>query len=90
MSRTDPDVLVAHIGRRIGEVRDKAGWTQEDLASVLGRSVRYVQKLEKGQNITVHTLAKIAKGLKVDPGELLSVPRGTRRQNGRPPRRKSE
>lgn len=59
------------VTRRIGEVRRAKGVTQEELAARLGMAVRGFQRIEAGQNITLHTLARIANALKVEPGELL-------------------
>lgn len=70
-NRTDPQEFVLKVTRRISEIRREKGITQEELASRLGTATRNVQRIEAGQNVTLHTLAKIANALDVDPGELL-------------------
>lgn len=59
---------------RIRELRDAAGWTQEDAAKTAGFSnAQQWHLIESGRraNITLETLGKIAAALKVAPAELL-------------------
>ncbi len=56
----DPEILVRKVGRRIAELRRKAGLTQEALAEELGVGWRYVSRAERGENLTLQTMAKIA------------------------------
>jgi len=54
------------LGRKVRELRQKAGVTQEKLAALTGIDYKYVQKIE-GKNppaIRIDTLEKIAKALK--------------------------
>jgi transcriptional regulator with XRE-family HTH domain len=82
--RTDQE-LVEAIGRRIAEVRRKNGWTQEVAAEKLGISTRHMTRLERGVNVTVCTLARIARILGVTPAALLTQPRSLApRPRGRP------
>jgi len=71
---TDPQQFVLRVTRRIAEVRRERGVTQEELAARLGMAVRGLQRIEAGQNITLHTLARIASALDVRPDELLATP----------------
>ncbi len=48
----------------------RADLTQEQLARVLGTTLQYVQRLEAGRNLTLHSLAKIANGLGVSVADL--------------------
>lgn len=60
--------------------------TQQQFADVLGRSLRWVQRLESGsQNITLETLATLAGALSVRAHELLVENRVPGPGVGRPP-----
>jgi transcriptional regulator with XRE-family HTH domain len=63
--KEDPDRNVADVGRRIAELRQQAGMTQEDLARELGSTQQYAQRLETGLNLTIHSLTKVANALGV-------------------------
>ena len=77
------------VGRRVAELRERAGLTQDQLAERLGNSVKYVQRVEHGgDNLTIKTLLKWAKGLGVRWRELCRTPQScARRRPGRPRRR---
>jgi HTH-type transcriptional regulator/antitoxin HipB len=63
---------VARVAKRIAQRRRDAGMTQEDLADSLNTAVRNVQRMESGaQNLTLGTLARIAKALGVEPEDLI-------------------
>ncbi len=60
-------ILTEKIGKRIFELRKLNGLSQERLANDAGLDRTYIPKVEKGQiNITVNSLEKIAKALKVN------------------------
>jgi transcriptional regulator with XRE-family HTH domain len=64
------------------------GWTQQDFAARLGISVRYLARLERGQqNFTVHRLVWIAGKLAVQAVDLFEAPRTRKVRVGRPPGR---
>lgn len=70
--RTDPrSSLVERVTRQIAEVRREKGLTQAQLAERLGIAVRTFQAIEAGQNLTLHTLERIAEALAVEPEELV-------------------
>jgi transcriptional regulator with XRE-family HTH domain len=48
------------LGRRIKHLREKAGYSQEDMVSH-GFSVRYWQRIEAGKPITLRTLLRICR-----------------------------
>lgn len=85
MSPEDPEALVCAIGRRIAELRVERGLTQEKFAEHLGVHARYVAKLEAGgQNFSVHSLVKVARGLGVRAVDLFVPPKSLVVRRGRP------
>ncbi len=64
--------------------------TQEDLSEKIPMEIRNLRRVELGtQNVTVKTLAKIARALGCDPIEFFRpVEIATRRPRGRPPKRR--
>jgi transcriptional regulator with XRE-family HTH domain len=81
-----PGRLVQRVARRISELRRDAGLTQEKLAERLNVTVQYVSRIEVGENLTLHSLAVIARALEVKVSELFepaaALPRTVKR--GRP------
>jgi len=66
--------LAELIGNRFREIRKEKGLKQEDMES-FGISYRYYQKIEAGKaNLTLNTIEKIARALKIDPRELFVLP----------------
>jgi transcriptional regulator with XRE-family HTH domain len=88
VARYDPDTLVRDIGRRVAELRRERGLTQQTLASKLRATMQWVQQIEYGANLTIHSLARVANALDIDLGALLVPPRPSSyvMQPGRPPR----
>jgi transcriptional regulator with XRE-family HTH domain len=82
----DRDKICENIGRRIAELRQDRGWTQQTLATRLRTTFQWVSQLEKGSNLTVHSLVKVANILGVKPTELFETanPRVVRMGPGRP------
>ena len=67
------------VGRRVAELRRAAGLTQDAYAERLNCSVKYVQRVERGdENLTLETMVKLVNGLGVRPVELLKPPRSAR------------
>ncbi len=83
----DPEILVQKVGRRIAELRKQAGLTQEELAERLGVGWRYLSRAERGENLTLRTMAKIANVLGVEVKSLLNKPRTLAVKPGRPKRK---
>lgn len=80
-----PENIMANVGRRVAEVRLLKGLTQEELAEQIRISLRYLQKVERGQsNMTLMTLARWALWLKVDPSDLIRPSSTARPGRGRP------
>ncbi len=55
---------------KICSLRSERGWTQEELASRSGISVRTLQRIEKGGKPSLNALRKIAAALAVEPRTL--------------------
>jgi transcriptional regulator with XRE-family HTH domain len=85
--RVDPVAAKRALGRRVAELRRRAGATQSALAERADVTVRYLQGLEAGDfNPTLTTLLALAFGLGVRAAELLRPPRSTKpAKRGRPP-----
>ncbi len=58
-------------GVEIQRLRIEKGWRVEDLARKAGCSLKTVENVEKGENIYVYTLKRIATALDVEPSKLL-------------------
>ncbi len=77
-----PEDFVLRVTRRIADIRKAKGLTQDDLAEALGTATRNVQRLEAGQNLTLHTIARIAAALAVRPEDLFAGDSSERRPRG--------
>lgn len=66
---------IALIGRRIKELRNVKGWSQEDLARNANVPVTTVSKIETGviKNPSIEKMVKIAKALGVTVDELITA-----------------
>ena len=59
-------------GKRVGELREAAGLTQEQLAERSGIAYSTITSIEHGQRFaSLGSLKRLAKALKVHPMELL-------------------
>jgi methanogenic corrinoid protein MtbC1/DNA-binding XRE family transcriptional regulator len=59
-------------GRRVRELRGRAGWTQQQLADVTKLARAYIISVESGkQNVSLDVLLRIANALRVPPEDLL-------------------
>lgn len=64
--------VAKHLGARIQKLRIEKGLSQEELAFEADLHRTYISHVERGsRNITVLGLCKIAKGLKMEPYEVL-------------------
>jgi len=60
-------------GKKIKEIRQKKGFTQEQLAELIGVGERNLSKIECGNNfVTSETLANLVNTLEVDADELFN------------------
>lgn len=64
--------VAKRLGARIQKLRIEKGLSQEELAFEADLHRTYISHVERGsRNITVLGLCKIAKGLKMEPYEIL-------------------
>ena len=65
--------ILAELGRRIRALRQKIGWTQEDLAKATKLTRAYLVSVEGGkQNPSLDVVIRIANALNVPPDQLIS------------------
>lgn len=70
--RSRDSALAAAFGRRVREVRQAQGLTQEVLAEAAGLHPTFISNVERGyRTATVPTLLRLAKGLAVPPSTLV-------------------
>jgi transcriptional regulator with XRE-family HTH domain len=68
------------VAANVRRFRNERGWTQDDLADLVGLSARYVGQIERSQaSMSVTVLGRLAEALRVDAGELV---RRTRDKSG--------
>lgn len=66
---------VKALGRRIIELRNAKGWSQEQLANLADIPVNQVGRVERGEiNTTVSTVYAISKALKVKITDMYDFP----------------
>ena len=59
-------------GDKLRALRTDRGMSQEDLAAAAGLHRTYVSSVERGErNVTITTIEKLAKALKVSMGDLM-------------------
>ena len=67
------DSIIIRFGKRIREERTKRDLSQEQLAELANVHRTYIGMIERGEkNITLTTIERIAKALKIPVSELLS------------------
>ena len=58
-------------GERVRELRAERDWSQEKMAEATGLHWTYIGQTERGErNLTLRSIQKIAKGLKIEMAEL--------------------
>jgi transcriptional regulator with XRE-family HTH domain len=82
------------LGERLRDRRHALGLSQEAMADQMGVHWTFLGQVERGQrNISLHNLLKLARGLGVDPAELVrgwSPPAAEKSWIGASPRTPSE
>ena len=62
------------LGRRVRDLRQQAGWTQEQLAKATRLTRAYIVAVESGkQNVSMDVVIRVANGLGVAPDRLLAM-----------------
>ena len=60
------------VGAKVRKLREKAGWSQEDLGFESGLHRNYIGGIERGErNVSIVNLARLAEALGVRPRDLL-------------------
>ncbi len=61
------------LAKRVKELRNKCGYTQDRLSEVTGIDYKYIQRIEskKPPALKIDTIERLAKALKVTPADLL-------------------
>lgn len=92
MKHRSDERLVRDVGRRIAELREHAGLTQQEFAERLEVAPQYLRRLESGSvNMSLGALNRVAKALKAPLLAFFEVPSSrARRRPGRPPSRSPE
>jgi transcriptional regulator with XRE-family HTH domain len=63
--------LIERIGRNVKQRRQARGWTHAELARRAGMHRISVALTESGRSVSIRTLEKLAKALRVKPARLL-------------------
>lgn len=73
------------LGKKLREIRQKLGYTQEKLADLVEIDYKYIQRIEgkNPPNIRVETIARLAKALKTTPSKLLDFQEGSQNKQHR-------
>ncbi|PIR60754.1 MAG: transcriptional regulator [Candidatus Pacebacteria bacterium CG10_big_fil_rev_8_21_14_0_10_44_54] len=68
----DKESVQIGFGKRLRKLREEQNLTQEELAYKAELHFTYIGQAERGlRNLTLHSIAKIAKALRVKGGDLL-------------------
>jgi transcriptional regulator with XRE-family HTH domain len=60
-------------GKRLRQLRQRRGWTQAEMADVLGLDRSYLAEIEEGKrNVCLKNIEVIADGFKLSMGQLFS------------------
>lgn len=83
----DTKGVLRDLGLRIREVRRAQRLTQEELSERLGMLAPNYARIEQGRmNVTVETLVRVARALKVGVADLFTKPATRKVKVGRPPK----
>lgn len=64
--------IKAEVGRRLRDLREEKGWSQEKLGFRADLHRNYIGGIERGErNVGLENIAKLAKALKIRPRDLL-------------------
>lgn len=66
--------ILSKFARKLRNERAERGFSQESLAAAAGLSRNYIGMIERGEsNLTLGTLERLAKALRMESWELLKV-----------------
>lgn len=72
--RKQPTPLLAAVGARVRAARIKNGWGLKYISTMTGVSHGQLSDIENGRvNLTIETLARVARALEVPMAELVAV-----------------
>jgi transcriptional regulator with XRE-family HTH domain len=83
----DPELVVREVSRRIREIRAQRGLTEEHLAEHLKVSLRAYHSIERGRNLNIKRLTRIATALGARLSDLFVTPALQDPPHRRPSRR---
>ena len=64
--------IKSEVGRKVRELREGRGWSQEELGFQSGLHRNYIGGIERGErNVAIMNIAKLAKAFGVRPKDLL-------------------
>jgi transcriptional regulator with XRE-family HTH domain len=64
--------ITVRFGKRLRELRKKRGWTQVEMADLLGIDRSYISDMERGKlNVCLPTLEVLADGFKLTMAKIL-------------------
>lgn len=70
----DPIAVRKALGRRVRQLREKRGWSQEDLANESGLARSFTGAIERGEkDLRISTLVKLADTFGIFLGQLFST-----------------
>lgn len=68
------NTFLKRVGKNVANARRESELTQAELAERVDISTRYLQSIEAGQvNMTLSTLLRLARPLRVPPARLIAV-----------------
>lgn len=72
MSGQDPEELKRQIGQKLASARKDQGMTQEGFADLVGTSIQWISRVERGEeNLTITTLVKLSDAVGLTVEDLL-------------------
>ena len=72
MERLDPTTLPDRFGRAVRRLRERRGWSQEELADRAGLHRTYVGGIERGErNVSLVNIGRVAQALETSLSALM-------------------
>lgn len=73
MLKQDKTEILKQLGDNLRDLREKRGYTQEELANELGLEISQISRIERGViNTSIYTIITIATFLKADYNSLFN------------------